>query len=320
LKHFSDSEVQELQDNTTLFLFANKEPSNWWNKEQLFKQDSVDNPVAIIKSYTTKNGKQISPSDHYEKDQTVDISEMCREAKVQLTGANFYLYIVLYNGAMGVMKDIVFDKSHSPNYGDFPLHVLVEFLQYRHNSQMVFNPTYPDIDMTQFKEVDWKPFYGDVEEAMPNNAPAPYDKDVDLRLYMKADQHAGDKLMRWSRTGFFIFLNSAPIEWYSKRQPTIESSVFGFKFVALKIRMERSRGLCYKIRMMGIPLNLPTFTFGVNMSMIFNTSHPESMLRKESNSICYHAVHKSVTMGKMITAHEPSITNPADIATKVLPC
>jgi hypothetical protein len=31
---------------------------------------------------------------------------------------------------MGVVRDIVFDKSHSPNFGDFPLHVLVEFLQY----------------------------------------------------------------------------------------------------------------------------------------------------------------------------------------------
>ena len=44
---------------------------------------------------------------------------MCREAKVQLVGANLYPCKGLYNGAMGVVKDIVFDKSHSPNYGDF---------------------------------------------------------------------------------------------------------------------------------------------------------------------------------------------------------
>jgi hypothetical protein len=31
---------------------------------------------------------------------------------------------------MGVVRDIVLDKSHSPNFGDFPLYVLVGFLQY----------------------------------------------------------------------------------------------------------------------------------------------------------------------------------------------
>jgi hypothetical protein len=99
------------------------------------------------------------------------------------------------------------------------------YLKSRHNSRMVFDPTYPEIDMTRFKEVDWKPFYGNVEEALPDNAPPARGKDVDLCLYVDAD-HAGDKLTRRSRTGFFIFLNSAPIDWYSKRQSTIESSVF----------------------------------------------------------------------------------------------
>jgi hypothetical protein len=83
--------------------------------------------VAIIKSCTTKNGKQISHSDHYEKDQIPDTAKSCREAKVQLIGANLYPHKGLYNGAMGVVRDIVFDKSHSPNFGDFPLYVLVEF-------------------------------------------------------------------------------------------------------------------------------------------------------------------------------------------------
>jgi ATP-dependent exoDNAse (exonuclease V) alpha subunit len=130
LKNFSESEVQELQDDTTLFLFANKEPRNQWNREQLFKQHSVDNPVAIIKSYTTKNGKQISHSQHYEKDRIPNSSEICRGAKVQLAGYNLYPRQGLYNGAMGIVKDIVFDESHSPNFGDFPLYVLVEFSQY----------------------------------------------------------------------------------------------------------------------------------------------------------------------------------------------
>jgi hypothetical protein len=84
--------------------------------------------------------------------------------------------------------------------------------------------------------------------------------------------------------------------------------------------MEKSRGLrYYKLWMMGLLVNGPTYTFGDNMSVIFNTSTPESTLRNKSNSICYHACREAVAMDEIWTAHEPSITNPTNIATKVLP-
>ena len=36
--------------------------------------------------------------------------------------------------------------------------------------------------------------------------------------------------------------------WYTKRQATVESAVFGAEFVAMKQAMEVSRGLRYKLR------------------------------------------------------------------------
>jgi hypothetical protein len=36
---------------------------------------------------------------------------------------------------------------------------------------VVFNLSYPDIDMRDFKICDWKIFYGDIKEALPPNAP-----------------------------------------------------------------------------------------------------------------------------------------------------
>ena len=50
--------------------------------------------------------------------------------------------------------------------------------------------------------------------------------------------HASDKTTRKSRTRYFIWINQALIGWLSKRQPTIESDVFGAEFVALKNVME----------------------------------------------------------------------------------
>jgi hypothetical protein len=107
------------------------------------------------------------------------------------------------------------------------------YLKIRHNSRMVFDPTYPEIDMGRFKEMDWTSFYGDIKEALPDNAPEARGKDVDLRIFVDAD-HAGDRVTRRSRTGFIIFLNNAPIVWFSKKQNTVESSVFGSEFVAMK--------------------------------------------------------------------------------------
>ena len=132
---------------------------------------------------------------------------------------------------------------------------------------MVFDLSYPDIDMSHFKECDWKDVYPGAKEAIPNNMPEPRGKDIDLRLFVDAD-HAGDMVTRRSRTGFFIYMNMALVSWYSKKQPTIETSVFGSEFVAMKIAMETMRGLRYKVRMMGVPVTGPTYAYGDNMSVI----------------------------------------------------
>ena len=62
--------------------------------------------------------------------------------------------------------------------------------------------------------------------------------------------HATDETTRRSRTGYFIYVNSALVNWISKKQATIETSVFGADFVAMKQGMEAVRGLRYNLRMM----------------------------------------------------------------------
>ncbi len=110
----------------------------------------------------------------------------------------------------------------------------------------------------------------------------------------------------------------APVIWYSKRQGTVESSVFGAEFVAMKTGLEAARALRYKLRMMGVPIEDPIYIYGDNMSVIYNTSRPESTLKKKSNSICYHFIRESCAMGESMTTHIRSEENPADICTKVI--
>ena len=53
--------------------------------------------------------------------------------------------------------------------------------------------------------------------------------------------HSREKITRISRSGFFIYMNTALIQWISKKQSTIENYVFGDEFVAMKIGMELLR-------------------------------------------------------------------------------
>ena len=162
-----------------------------------------------------------------------------------------------------------------------------------------------------------KEFYGDVKEAIPSNAPNPCGKSVHIRMYVDSD-HAGEKRTRRSRSGFFVFLNCALVQWLSKKQPTIKTLVFGAEFMAMRVGMESLRGLQYKLRMIGVPIWGPLLIYGDNMSVIHNTQRPDSTLKKKSNSIAYHAVRDSVAMGKLLTGHMATNSNVADLATKVL--
>ena len=63
---------------------------------------------------------------------------------------------------------------------------------------------------------------------------------------------------------------TSPVVWYSKRQATIETSTFGSEFVAAKVTTETFRGLRYKLRLLGVPIEGPTCFFGNNMSVTTN--------------------------------------------------
>ena len=136
----------------------------------------------------------------------------------------------------------------------FALHIM-GYLKWKHNSRLFFDPKYPDIDYDTFNDgAEWKEFYGDVTKVIPPNAPEPRGKSAELCMWVDND-HAGDKVTRRSRTGYFIFLNTALINWLSKKQATIEGLVFGSEFVAMKTGIEALRGIRYKLRMMVVPLN-----------------------------------------------------------------
>ena len=108
-----------------------------------------------------------------------------------------------------------------------------------------------------------------MKEAIPTEIPEPRGESMELRIHVDS-HHAGDKAKNWSGNGFLIFVNTALIQWISKKQPTIETSVFGADFLSTKHGMETLHGIRYKLRMMGIPNEGPYYIYGDNMSVIHN--------------------------------------------------
>jgi hypothetical protein len=108
---------------------------------------------------------------------------------------------------------------------------------------------------------------------IPSDAPVPRGKEVDLHLFVDSD-HAGEQLTRRSRTGFVIYLNMAQILWFSKRQPTVESSLFGAECDVMKNGIETSCGLRYKLRLMRVALSVPVYVNGDNIYVVHNTHRP----------------------------------------------
>ena len=199
-------------------------------------------------------------------------------------------------------------------------HIFAHLKKY-HNTEMVFDPSDPVVDEAAFERRDWTSSeFGHVQgkEEMPVNMPEPRGLGFVMRAKVDAD-HAADTTTRRSRTGFLVYLNSAPIYWLSKKQTSVESSSFGSEFVAMKQCCEYLRGLRYKLRMMGIPCSGPAYIYGDNQSVLANTTIPDSTLKKKSQSIAFHFVREGAARDEWRTAYVNTHDNEADMLTKVLP-
>ena len=104
--------------------------------------------------------------------------------------------------------------------------------------RLVYDPKAPVIDERAFNSnADWTDFYGDVTEELPPKMPKPRGNPVKIGAFVDAN-HAGNVVTRRSHTGIIIFVQNAPIIYYSKKQNTIEAASFGSEFVALRICKE----------------------------------------------------------------------------------
>lgn len=128
---------------------------------------------------------------------------------------------------------------------------------------------------------------------------------MQINVFVDAN-HARNKVNHHSQTGILLYLNRAPILWYSKMLKTVETSTFGSEFVALRIATEQIKAMRYKLRMMGIPFEGAANVLVDNKTVVNNSTVPSSTLQRKHNSICYHFMREAVAAGIIRIAHIPS--------------
>jgi len=155
-------------------------------------------------------------------------------------------------GRIDILTEVSMPSAHNalPREGHLKaIYHIFSYLKGHENSRLVFDPAYPEIDDRRFHPGDWSDFYPDASDEMPPNMPEHRGLPIEITFFVDAD-HAGNLLSWCSQMGILIFINKAPIVWYSKRQNTIKSSTFGSEFIAMQTAIDLLVALRYKLRML----------------------------------------------------------------------
>jgi hypothetical protein len=119
-----------------------------------------------------------------------------------------------------------------------------------------------------------------------------------------------------SVTGILHLCNQTLVDWYSKRQATVETATFGSEFTAARIASDQIIDLRTTLRYLGVPVNHKSYMFGDNQAVVTNSSIPHSSLNKRHNALSYHRVREMIAAKILGYYWVDGKRNPADIVSK----
>jgi hypothetical protein len=174
----------------------------------------------------------------------------------------------------------------------------------------------PDYSDLPDLKPDWsRSVYGELSEVLPEDAPPPLGKHVTLTHYVDANlMH--DLMTGRSVTGILHMINKTPIDWYSKKQATVETATYGSEFVAARICVEQIIDLRNSLRYLGVPLRSKSYLFGDNKSVVDSSMQVHAKLHKRHTMLSFHRVREAVASGMIGFYFIPGEINPADILSK----
>jgi hypothetical protein len=193
---------------------------------------------------------------------------------------------------------------------------VVGYLVKMKHAMIRFRTDEPDFSDLPIVKYDWeKTVYGNVVEDVPQDAPPPLGKTVQLTHYLDANLYH-DVLTGRSISGILHFVNQTPIDWFSKKQPSVETATYGSEFMASRICVEQSFDLRNTLHYLGVPIRKRSIMFGDNEAVVNSSTRFDAKLHKRHNALSFHKVREAIASKVLAYYHLDGEFNPSDILSK----
>jgi hypothetical protein len=206
------------------WLPGDEEATHWGHSAVKYIKQAIIN----VEMELTREGKSLqgrfstpmSPGYHPELDYTPFLNDAAATYYMELIGI---LRWAVELGRIDIMVNVSMLSSYTmqPRWGHlYQVFHIFGYLKHNKRSSIIFDEQQVPWNEADFPKHDWTDFYKDVKEPIPPKAPPPRGNAVQINCFVDAD-HAGNKITWRSQTGILIFINRAPILWYSKAQNTL---------------------------------------------------------------------------------------------------
>ena len=174
----------------------------------------------------------------------------------------------------------------------------------------------PDLSGVSLREFDWdnSPYRGAVEE-LPKDLPKALGKHIRITTFADANlMHC--KITDKAVTAVLHFVNQTPIDWFCKKQSTVETATYGAEGNAARTAIEQMRANKLTFMYLGVPVIEPSILFGDNQSAVDSSTIPHSKLNKRHLMLSYHFVREAMATKAYAYAFISGKHNPSDILSK----
>ena len=290
-----------------------------WGAQDYIKR-MLDNYVLMFGELPNYASSPLVTGDSPELDQTTELELPDVKKYQSLIGAlQWCITLGRFDIACAVMTMSRFRVC--PRIGHLNrLKRMCGYLRKKNEGAIRFRTNIPDNESYyDMPEYDWMySVYGNCPESVDPTDPTPRGKYVRTTSFVDANLYHC-KLTGRAATGILHVVNQTPIDWFSKRQSTVETATYGSEFVAGRIATEQIIDLRITLRSMGVPIDGKSWLLGDNKSVITSSTIPTSTLNKRHNALAYHKVRSTIASGAMMFCHIKGTENPADVMTKFLP-
>ena len=258
----------------------------------------------------------LEKNDHPELDDTQELGEEDITKYQSMIGA---LQWAISLGRFDILTPVMTMSSYrvAPRQGHLArLKRIYGYLRKFKHGAVRYRTGLPDYSKLVEVEYDWMySVYGNVKEQVPHDIPEALGNEVVTTTYVDANLYH-DMITGRSVTGVLHLMNGTPIDWFSKRQDTVETATYGSEFVAARIATEQIIDMRTTLRYLGVPIQGKSYMFGDNQSVITSSTIPHSRLSKRHNALSYHRVREAIVAGIIKFFHIDGKENPADILSK----